>query len=111
MTPPIQPVSRGKFCDYCKCSDCQSGWDLAKSLPCEDGTNICDVCYGLDPCGRGCEAQPCEHKPKLLAPCPLCGKGRTSLQVFCSAVCSARWEAGERPESAPPIDVGPGRSQ
>lgn len=71
MTTPIHPVSRGKFCDYCSCSDCQGGWDLAKSLPCEDGTNICSVCYREDPCGLGCDGgwpvQPCEHKPKLMA--------------------------------------------
>jgi len=63
------PVSKGKFCDYCPCSNCQEGSKIMGSLPCEDGTNICECCYGEDPCGMGCQGgypdQPCEHKPKL----------------------------------------------
>jgi len=65
-----QGISKGKFCDYCTCKDCQNGGpSYLTSLACQDGTNICNICYREDPCGLGCNGgspeQPCKHKPKL----------------------------------------------
>lgn len=68
---PDKAVSKGKFCDYCKCENCQDGEKWLRSIPCVDGTNICDVCYYLDNCDAGCGGgdpeQPCKHKPKIIA--------------------------------------------
>jgi hypothetical protein len=71
-------IGTGRFCDYCPCEDCRVGTRNLQSLACEDGSHICGVCYGTEPCGdymgfgrkRGsffCRSHPkCEHKPKLL---------------------------------------------
>ena len=64
---PDLPISKGKFCDYCSCEDCQDGAKHLSSIPCIGGTNICDVCLYLDSCDAGCSGgdpeQPCKHKP------------------------------------------------
>ena len=65
---PDRPISRGKFCDYCSCEDCQNGNHRDRSIACENGTNICAICLYDDNCEAGCSGgkptQPCKHKPK-----------------------------------------------
>jgi len=69
-----KPISKGKFCDYCPCTACQTGdeeWvrTAGRNYECADGTHICGVCLTEEPCGENgyfCDRFPlCEHKPKL----------------------------------------------
>lgn len=75
-------VSFGKFCDYCLCKLCQTGYDYELSdmtlehTQCEDGSNICSTCLLIEPCYAkdtgGCEFckqfPECAHKPKIKKP-------------------------------------------
>lgn len=75
-------VSRGRFCDFCKCESCKKGWDdyPVSRLPVEGGRHICETCY-FHEAWRGCRDSKgefecedhardgfCRHRPRLKNP-------------------------------------------
>jgi hypothetical protein len=68
-----EPVSVGKFCDYCTCTDCQGetrSYVGTCTLRMIDDTHMCDLCYTYPDCfadGENCEHYCthgwCEHRP------------------------------------------------
>lgn len=73
-------LSFGQNCDYCTCKACQREF----SIPCADGSRICQVCFFDEPCYRNekhscefCDNHPfCEHKPEIIIE----GNHETELQ-------------------------------
>lgn len=61
------------FCDFCTCTDCQSGTKYLSHAETNKGTWICDVCYYYDMCTNDpentvgpCREKMCKHRPILM---------------------------------------------